>query len=48
MGLEEESASRKVWQADASIKSLISTHKALTKKMATKPRTEKFPKRYKP
>lgn len=48
MGLEERSAGRKAWQADASKQNLISTHKALIKKMATKPRTERHPKTINP
>lgn len=47
MGLEERST-RKAWQADASKQNLISTHKALIKKMATKPRTERDPKTINP
>lgn len=47
-GLEESSASRKAWQADAFTQSLISTHKAVIKKMATKLRTERFPKTVNP
>lgn len=48
MGLEEDRASRKAWQADAFKQSLTSTHKAVIKKMATTPRTERFPKTINP
>lgn len=48
MGPEEDRASRKAWQADAFKQSLISTHKAVIKKMATTSRTERFPKTINP
>lgn len=48
MGLEEDRAGRKAWQADAFKQSLISTHKAVIKKMASTPRTERFPKTINP
>lgn len=38
----------KAWQADALKQTSISTQKALIKKMATKPRTERFPKTINP
>lgn len=34
---------RKAWQADTLQQGSISTHQAIIKKMATEPRTERFP-----